>query len=70
MMHAFGAALADRGDWGDMASVMREMMGPYRSGPGQVFWQFHWALELVTWALVIAVLVALLRLFWKKGGKK
>lgn len=29
----------------------------------------HWALSLVTWVLIIAVLVAILRWLWKKGGK-
>ncbi len=60
--------------WGGMAEVMREMMGPYRSGGGAVYWQFHWILELLTWGLVIALLVAAFRWLWRKGdeagGKK
>lgn len=59
--------------WNGMADVMREMMAPYRSGGGQVYWQFHWVLELATWGLVIALMIAAFRWLWKKGdeaGKK
>lgn len=60
---------SDSGKWGNMADLMQEMMGPYRSGGGQVFWQFHWILELVTWGLVIAFLAAAVRWLWRKGGE-
>ena len=53
--------------WNGMADVMREMMGPYRSGGGSVYWQFHWILELATWGLVIALMVAAFRWLWRKG---
>lgn len=56
-------------DWGQMADVMREMMSPYRSGGGYVFWQLHWLFELVTWILIIALLVGLVRWIWKKGDR-
>lgn len=54
-------------NWNGMVSFMREMMGP--SGSGFWFWQLHWILELITWILIIAVLVALFRWLWKKGEK-
>lgn len=61
---------ADGGNgWGGMADPMREMMGPYRSGGGAVYWQFHWILELVTWGLVIALMIAAFRWLWKKGDE-
>lgn len=71
MMHGMGYVLgnSDSNGWGQMADVMREMMGPYRSGGGYVFWQFHWLFELVTWVLLIAILVAVLRWLWKKGNR-
>lgn len=53
---------------GQMVELMREMMVPYRSGGGFVFWQFHWILELATWVLLIALLVAAVRWLWKKGN--
>ncbi|MBI4033332.1 MAG: hypothetical protein HY377_02375 [Candidatus Blackburnbacteria bacterium] len=72
MMHGMGYALGatDSAGWNNMADVMREMMGPYRSGGGLVFWQLHWLLELITWALLIALLVGLIRWVWKKGNTK
>ncbi len=42
------------GDWG--------MMGGYVPS-------LYSALHLITWFLVIAILAALLRWLWKKGGK-
>lgn len=64
---------------GEMLKLMREMMAPggvmdwwlkpYREGPGAVFFQFHWVLELVTWLLIIALLAAAVRWLWKKGNK-
>ena len=72
MMHGMGYALGsatDSASWNNMGDVMREMMGPYRSGGGFVFWQLHWLLELITWALLIAFLVAAVRWLWKKGNK-
>lgn len=64
---------------GEMVQLMREMMKPggiadvwmrpYREGPGAVFFQFHWILELVTWILLIALLVAAIRWLWKKGNR-
>ena len=58
----------DNGDWNSMADFMKEMMRPYQSGGGLVFWQLHWFFELVTWVLIIALLVALVRYLWKKGN--
>lgn len=72
MMHGMGYILGDAtasSEWGGITNLMREMMGPYRSGGGYVFWQFHWLLELVTWVLLIVLLVALIRWIWKKGDK-
>lgn len=60
---------SDSGKWGNMADVMREMMGPYRTGGGAVYWQFHWILELVTWGLVIALMIAAFRWLWRKGDE-
>lgn len=57
------------GDWDSMAGVMKEMMWPYRTGAGWWFWQFHWILALLTWVLIIILLAALIRYFWKKGTK-
>ena len=63
----FGDFGSDDKNWNGMADVMREMMGPYRSGGGAVYWQFHWILELATWGLVIALMVAAFRWLWRKG---
>ena len=57
-------------DWNSMADFMKEMMRPYQSGGGLVFWQLHWLFELITWFLIIALLAALVRYFWRKGEKK
>ena len=59
----------DDKDWGSMGEAMKEMMGPYRTGGGSVYWQFHWVLELVTWGLVIALMIAAFRWLWKKGDE-
>lgn len=56
---------AENADWGSMTEMMREMM-PYKFGGGGVLWQAHWVLGLITWVLIIALLVALTRYFWKK----
>lgn len=73
LLHGMGYMLGDATEsagWNRMAGFMREMMGPYRTGGGYIFWQLHWVFELVTWALIIAVLAALVRWLWKKGGGK
>jgi len=60
----------DAADWGEMAKFMREMMWPYQTGAGRAFWGIHWLFELITWFLIIALLFALVRYFWRKGEKK
>lgn len=52
-----------------MTNIMKDMMWPYRTGAGRVYWQFHWILELLTWGLVIALLVAAVRWLWRKGDE-
>lgn len=73
LLHGMGYVLGDATEstgWNQMTGFMREMMGPYRTGGGYVFWQLHWVLELVTWILIIAFLAALVRWMWKKGDRK
>lgn len=79
LLHGMGYMLGDATEsagWKEMTGLMRDlpaqagMMGPYRAGAGSIYWQLHWVFELVTWALIIAVLAALVRWLWKKGGGK
>lgn len=73
LLHGMGYVLGDATEsagWNQMAGFMRDMMGPYRTGGGYIFWQLHWIFELVTWVLLIAFLVALVRWMWRKGDKK
>lgn len=53
---------------GEMADFMKDMMWPYQTGPGRLFWGAHWVFELVTWVLIIVLLIGLIRWVWKKGG--
>ncbi|MBI2007319.1 MAG: hypothetical protein HYS83_01275 [Candidatus Blackburnbacteria bacterium] len=72
MLHGMGYILGnatESAEWREMAGFMREMMGPYRAGGGYWFWQLHWVLELLTWVLFTALLVAAIRWLWKKGNK-
>lgn len=71
MMMAHGGPVlgADSADWDSMAEMMRGMMPSYGTGLGKSFWGLHWILGVVTWILVIILLVAATRWFWKKGDK-
>ncbi len=60
---------ADSADWDSMTEMMRETMWPYGAGLGKSFWGLHWVLGIITWILIIILLVAAIRWFWKKGNK-
>lgn len=51
--------------WGMMGGYGYGVMG----GWGQGFFALEAVLHLVTWVIVIWLLVAIARYFWKKGGK-
>lgn len=56
--------LAKYGDgWGaGRGGVDNSLLGPYVPS-------LYVALHIITWFLVVAILVALLRWLWRKGGK-
>ena len=55
-------------DGRDFGANYHPMMWWGGSGGSSFFW-FHAILALITWVLVIIVLIALIRWFWKKGDK-
>lgn len=56
-------------DWNSMPGYMQDMMQSYAAGGGGLFFRLGGIFELVTWVLVIILLVAAIRLLWKKGSK-
>ena len=67
MGHMFGNGYY--GDWNTMPEGMRQMMQQYY-GSLRPFGALFGLMEFITWVLVIALLVSLIRYFWLKVDEK
>lgn len=68
MMNMFGNS-GDYSNWADMPENMQRMMQNYYGGMvNDSSW--YGLAHLITWVLIIALLVALVRYFWMLGDKK
>lgn len=56
-------------DWNSMPDYMKQMMQNYYGGLSP-FGGFLGVMDFVTWALIIVLLIALIRLVWKKGDRQ
>ena len=68
MGHMFSGG-NDYSNWADMPENMQRMMQNYYGGMAN-YSSWYGLAHFITWLLVIALLVSLVRYFWKLGDKK